>query len=240
MAGGRLSKPGPRSVRGVTLAAGMHITSAGRLASALILLALIAASCSTKAPSAKGTPSSSSSPAAASPSPSLPPATSSPSAATSPGAAPSPTTLAVPALSWKTCGAPFQCATIAVPLNWATPTTGPTVKLQLIRLPAAGPRSERIGSLFVNPGGPGASAIQFAQSIQSILPAELLNRFDVVAFDPRAVGKSQPLSCESGPNMDAYLATDPAPSTPSEIAQVQSADQQFAAGCAADYGPTFL
>lgn len=218
----------------------MHITSAGRLVAMLAVLALVAASCGANHhPVAKSTPPASGSPSAAA----SPGGPASPSAAPSSPAAntgPSPTGLAVPALSWRTCGAPFQCATVAVPLNWATPTTGPTVKLALIRLPASGSKSERIGSLFVNPGGPGASAVQFAQSIQTILPAELLARFDVVAFDPRAVGKSQPLSCESGPSMDAYLAIDPAPSTPAQIAQVQQADQQFAAGCAADYGPTFL
>ncbi|MGH2717345.1 MAG: alpha/beta hydrolase [Actinomycetota bacterium] len=215
----------------------MHIPSRAVVA-ALALLALIAAACSNGSPSAKGTPSTPAMPSAASANGS--------GAAGSPSANPtstatSPSIPAPPTLSWHTCGAPFQCAQIAVPLDWSTPTTGPKVTLALTRLPASGSKSERIGSLFVNPGGPGASATQFlTQGIQSILPPELLARFDVVAFDPRAVGQSQPLSCESGPNMDAYLATDPAPSTPAQIAQVQSADQQFASGCAADYGPTFL
>jgi pimeloyl-ACP methyl ester carboxylesterase len=128
-----------------------------------------------------------------------------------------------------------------VPLDWSQPTVGPTVSLSLIRLPASGSPSQRIGSLFINPGGPGASAVDFLRSsAQQIFPPEILRRFDIVAFDPRAVGHSKPLECLSGPQMDKYLALDPAPTTPDEINQVVAADQQFAAGCAADYGPTFL
>lgn len=214
----------------------------GRIAALAAGLGLLAASCHPKSnqgiqiPTPPGAPSASAT--AAAPAPGLSP---SPTPAPSPSAAAAfPTPPAPPALTWRACSAPFQCSSIKVPLDWANPTAGPTVSLALIRLPASGSPSERIGSLFVNPGGPGASAVDFARSIQQILPSEVLARFDVVAFDPRAVGQSQPLQCLSGPQMDAYLASDPVPSTPAQINSVISEDQAFAAGCAADYGTAFL
>ncbi|HKN49807.1 MAG TPA: alpha/beta hydrolase, partial [Actinomycetota bacterium] len=91
------------------------------------------------------------------------------------------------------------------------------MQLSLIRLPASGARSQRIGSLFVNPGGPGASAVDFARQIGGVLPAPILRRFDIVAFDPRGMGGSSPLACENGPGLDAYLSLDPDPTTPAEI-----------------------
>jgi pimeloyl-ACP methyl ester carboxylesterase len=205
--------------------------SAGRLLPALAIIGLLAASCTHSSPSTKGTPTASTSTASAAASPAASPSL--PASATLPAPA-------APKLIWTSCGAPFQCAKIAVPLDWSQPGNGQTVTLALIRLPAAGSPSERIGSLFVNPGGPGASVVDFVRSIQQVLPSEILARFDIVGFDPRGIGGSQPLSCLPGPQMDAYLALDPAPSTPAEIARVQAADQQFAAGCAADYGPAFL
>ncbi|HMC04555.1 MAG TPA: alpha/beta hydrolase [Actinomycetota bacterium] len=114
------------------------------------------------------------------------------------------------------------------------------MRLSLIRLPASGAKSQRIGSLFVNPGGPGASAVDFARQIGGVLPAPILRRFDVVAFDPRGMGGSSPLGCENGPGLDAYLSLNPDPTTPAEIQTVATADQQFAAGCAKQYGASFL
>src|SRR5207248_5899962 len=126
-------------------------------------------------PTTSGAPTST----ASGPSGSAATVTVSPSGSSSPGSAAAP---APPSLNWKACppGA-FQCATISVPLDWSHPTGGPTVRLSLIRLPASGAKSQRIGSLFVNPGGPGASAVDFARQINGVLPAPILRRFDVVA-----------------------------------------------------------
>lgn len=220
------------------------------LTAALVALCLLAVACGGAKPKAATTPSPTPSP---SPSPAAGPASGgggghSPSPALSP--APSPAAspapggdfggLAVPALAWHTCTAPFQCSSIQVPLDWSQPTTAPRVTLSLIRLPASGARSERIGSLFVNPGGPGASAVDFARSIQFVLPDSVLRRFDIVAFDPRGMGHSQPISCLSGPQMDAFLATNPAPSTQADIDAVVAADKQFDAGCLSAAGSAFL
>src|SRR5262249_45891389 len=65
------------------------------------------------------------------------------------------------ALAWIGCGTPYQCATLRVPLDYANANSR-TIDLALVRAPARDP-SRRIGSLLVNPGGPGASGVDFAR-----------------------------------------------------------------------------
>ena len=208
------------------------LTPWGRRVVALVALGLLAASC-TRSPLAGAKPTHH---AAGTPSASPTPPSSPSPAPTGSGSTPPP-----PALVWHPCGSPFQCSSINVPLDWSQPTNGPTVKLAIIRLPASGAQSQRIGSLFVNPGGPGASAVDFVRtSVGTLLPTEILRRFDIIGFDPRGIGSSQPLQCLNGPEMDAYLALDPAPSTPAEVNTVVAASKQFAAGCVKDAGKAFL
>ena len=105
-------------------------------------------------------------------------------------------------LAWASCtggdvapGAPgpMQCARIEVPANHDDPG-GDTVSLGVLRVPATDP-AQRLGSLFVNPGGPGASGVELAQSLASLLGPQLRARYDLVGFDPRGVGASQALDC---------------------------------------------
>ena len=119
-------------------------------------------------------------------------------------AAPAPAAAAVPTLGWGACPegwtrdgvdpAAFDCAVAAVPLDHDDPT-GPTIDLAVKRLPASGDPAERIGTLFLNPGGPGGSGVGFVDSAEGAFPAEVLERFDVVGFDPRGVARSTPLAC---------------------------------------------
>jgi pimeloyl-ACP methyl ester carboxylesterase len=103
----------------------------------------------------------------------------------------------VPRIVWGSCGADlpaFQCATVEVPTDYDRPH-GPTTTIALTRLPATDP-ARRIGTLFTNPGGPGGSGVDFVQ--QSGLTAyqpEVRARFDILGFDPRGVGKSDPVTC---------------------------------------------
>jgi len=88
----------------------------------------------------------------------------------------------------------FDCATARVPLDYDEPT-GRAIELALIRLPATD-RARRIGSLFVNPGGPGNSGVQFVrEAARATYPAEVRARFDIVGFDPRGVAASTPVRC---------------------------------------------
>ena len=139
-----------------------------------------------------------------------------------------PTASTATSLAWSDCSAPFQCATLQVPLDYANPTQG-SISLALIRLPASSP-STRIGSLVLNPGGPGASGIQFLRSA-SLLLSSLHAHFDLVSFDPRGIGASTPVHCLDASTLDKYNALDPVLDDNAEKLLVIQADQAFAAGC---------
>lgn len=141
-------------------------------------------------------------------------------------------------LAWRSCGSPFQCATLAVPLDYSNPGAG-TIRLALIRLPASQP-SKRVGSLLVNPGGPGASGVAFVRQDYPLFSPALRAHFDIVGFDPRGVGASNPVTCENGKALGTYLGLDPAPQTPSQIATVVAATRRFDASCLADSGRALL
>jgi pimeloyl-ACP methyl ester carboxylesterase len=117
-----------------------------------------------------------------------------PMASAAPSAAPAAAAAAVPALDWVDCGEGFQCATARVPLDYDRPR-GTKISLALIRLPAGDP-ARRIGSIFINPGGPGGSGVDFVRAAGPILYSdEVRARFDLVGFDPRGIIGSTPLRC---------------------------------------------
>ncbi|MDX3190132.1 alpha/beta hydrolase [Streptomyces sp. MN03-5084-2B] len=100
---------------------------------------------------------------------------------------------AVPALRWAPCHGPFQCAAATVPLSYRE-TQGATITLSVIRRPADDP-GRRLGSLFVNFGGPGTDGVGELTRFAARYPPELRARFDLVSFDPRGIGGSAPISC---------------------------------------------
>jgi hypothetical protein len=83
--------------------------------------------------------------------------------------------------------------TLTVPIDWDDPD-GETIDLALARIPASDPDA-RIGSLVINPGGPGGSGVGFALFAPEVFSPEVLDRFDIVGFDPRGVGDSHPVLC---------------------------------------------
>jgi pimeloyl-ACP methyl ester carboxylesterase len=111
---------------------------------------------------------------------------------------------AVPVLDWTDCGNGFQCATATVPQDYADPS-GPQYQLAVVRLPARD-QAHRIGSLFMNPGGPGGSGVDFLTGAAPAF-ADLNQRFDLVAWDPRGVGASTPaVRCLTDAENDARNA----------------------------------
>ena len=134
-------------------------------------------------------------------------------------------------LTWRTCGVPgFECATMKAPLDYAKPTSG-DIRLAVSRKKATGP-GKRLGSLLVNPGGPGASAIGYLQAYAGIgYPAEVRARYDMVAVDPRGVARSEPVECLTGREMDTYTQTDSTPDDQEETDQLVDAYKEFAEGC---------
>ncbi|WP_435611758.1 alpha/beta hydrolase [Streptomyces sp. bgisy159] len=137
-------------------------------------------------------------------------------------------------LGWRGCGVPgFECATLKAPLDYKKPGAG-DVRLAVARRKATGP-GRRIGSLLVNPGGPGGSAIGYLQQYAGIgYPAEVRARYDMVAVDPRGVARSEPVECLDGREMDTYTQTDVTPDDDRETTRLVEAYKEFAEGCGAD------
>jgi pimeloyl-ACP methyl ester carboxylesterase len=118
---------------------------------------------------------------------------------------------AVPAINWQPCGAQnpgFDCATVDVPLDYDQPR-GAKTQLALARKPAAD-KQNRIGTVFINPGGPGGSGVDMAFGFGNTLAANLNGRFDVVGFDPRGIARSSPLRCFDTLDEASAFFTDPA------------------------------
>lgn len=101
----------------------------------------------------------------------------------------------IPVLDWSRCesGARALCATAEVPLDYDDPT-GPTILLDLLKVPALD-SGNKLGTLFVNPGGPGGSATEFAFFGADLLGDTVAMRYDVVGIDPRGVGEHSQMVC---------------------------------------------
>jgi pimeloyl-ACP methyl ester carboxylesterase len=158
---------------------------------------------------------------------------SSQTAAAGPAPASPPTTLAgyyAQRLHWRACAHGFQCARLRVPFDYQRPAWR-RFSLPVIKLPASDP-ARRIGSLVLNPGGPGGSGIQYALAARSVVSPAVRARFDVVGFDPRGVGQSVPaIHCLTGPGLDTYLKTNDDPVTAAQLATVVTQSKLFAQGC---------
>jgi pimeloyl-ACP methyl ester carboxylesterase len=196
-------------------------TKRGMLALALVSSATVLAACTGTSSAPPSNTPSASTPAPASTSPPAPSTTVAPAAALSVYYAQRP--------AWRGCGSGFQCASILVPLDYARPAAG-TISLNLIKLPATDP-AHRVGSLLINPGGPGASGIAFARdAVQSFTP-RVRAAYDIVGFDPRGIGSSSPLVCLTNRQQDAFIAANQNPTTPGQELALLALVQGFARSC---------
>lgn len=156
---------------------------------------------------------------------------------------PTPTALEVPSeqrdlarfyeqrLDWVSCGQ-WECAELTVPVDYADPD-GETIDLSLLKVPSRSARN-RIGSLVVNPGGPGGSGVDYANSADVIVGEEVRRRFDIVGFDPRGVARSAPIDCLSDPELDEFISLSVAAAEQEE--ESVAADEEFVQGCSANVG----
>ena len=119
-------------------------------------------------------------------------------------------------ISWTPCSGDLQCGNLIVPLDYAEPDNGKTIAIALARHLANVP-ADRIGSLVIEPGGPGVSGVDDMANELSALTPGLLDDFDVVMFDPRGVDRSDPVTCGETPGAPPAALPDPVPTTPSEI-----------------------
>jgi pimeloyl-ACP methyl ester carboxylesterase len=135
-------------------------------------------------------------------------------------------------LHWESCGDAMQCTTATAPMDWSDPARD-SIELALIRQPATS--ADRIGSLLVNPGGPGGSGYDFIlDSIDYATDARLQAGFDIVGFDPRGVNRSTAVSCYQDPReLDEYLygISPNQPGSDAWIADLEAANEKLGQAC---------
>jgi len=136
-------------------------------------------------------------------------------------------------LEWRPCDDQRECSTLLVPIDYSSPSSG-DFRLTLSRARAKG---AKLGSIVVNPGGPGAEGASFAEYAQSSLGAAVARSYDVIGFDPRGVGTSAPVTCLTGRQTTAWLRADATPDTAAEIAAYSKLAAGIGRGCL-QYTPT--
>ncbi len=137
------------------------------------------------------------------------------------------------AIQFEDCGAGRECGRLDVPMDWRDPS-GPTIGLAVARVPAGNP-DERIGVLATNPGGPGASGVDFIRGGGHFTGTRLGERFDVVSWDPRGVEGSAGLSCDDDVS-EGFLRLDSDPDDDAEQAALDAGAADYAASCADEHG----
>lgn len=145
-------------------------------------------------------------------------------------------------LDWRDCDG-GECATLTVPLDYDDPDVsaplfagdpdGETIEVAFFRIPANDP-DEKIGSLLVNPGGPGASGVDFVQNNGFFFPDELREHFDIVGFDPRGTGDTEPIECVR--SLDEVLGFDYSPDSPDERESLEAGVEEFTRQCEQRHG----
>ncbi|MBT1003613.1 alpha/beta hydrolase [Paenarthrobacter sp. DKR-5] len=137
-------------------------------------------------------------------------------------------------VAWSPCEKTFQCAKVKVPLDYAKPDGG-SIEIAAIKLPASG---QKLGSLLVNPGGPGASGYDFVlQGAASKISQKVRRAYDVIGFDPRGVKRSAPVQCLDDKGQDAYRAKMYDLNSDADMARAKADADAFNAQCKARTGP---
>ena len=131
-------------------------------------------------------------------------------------------------IDWEACG-DNQCGSLTVPVDYRD-AGGDTIGINLLKVPAGNPGA-RIGSLVVNPGGPGAPGTSYAENAEQAFRAPITDRYDIVGFDPRGTGASDPVDCLSDDEMTEFLAVDPDPDDTAEERTLVDELADFYQGC---------
>ena len=134
-------------------------------------------------------------------------------------------------LSWQACGEDFECATLRVPRDYADPGSGEVFDLALLRAPSRG--GAELGSLVLNPGGPGGSGVGYARAARAVVSPAIQDAYDIVGFDPRGVADSDPVECLSDAELDALIDADPTPDDDAEVRALIDDAGGLGQGCAA-------
>lgn len=130
-----------------------------------------------------------------------------------------------------------ECGMLSVPVNYNKPD-GDVAQIAMIRFPATG---QKIGSLVINPGGPGESGVESAVSLLPSLPQAIKERFDLVGFDPRGVALSNPaVWCNSDADNDRVRADPTVEYTPEGVEHLENETKAFVQRCVDKAGIEFL
>lgn len=134
-------------------------------------------------------------------------------------------------LVWEQCDEIFECATAEAPLDWEDPERE-SIELALIRLATDG---EPMGSLLLNPGGPGGSGVDFVRTSADFATSDRVREnYDLVGFDPRGVGASSAVDCYDDPDdlTDFIYEVSPnEPGTEAWIDDLERSSADFGAAC---------
>ena len=133
-------------------------------------------------------------------------------------------------LDWSSCYDYFDCAELRVPIDYEDLSVG-TFRISVLRS-AAKDQDNRLGSIVVNPGGPGGSGVDYAYNADYIFSPDITDVYDVVGFDPRGVAMSEPIFCFTPDELDKNLASDSKPDNDAEIAATLEDSEAFAEKCA--------
>ncbi len=131
-------------------------------------------------------------------------------------------------LAWTDAGGGVDIAQLIVPRDHASPD-GATISLYVARHRATDPK-QRIGTLLVNPGGPGAAGSVLAEQADKVYSSRLLARFDIVGWDPRGVGRSEP-AVDCVDDLDPLFSLDVTPDSPADTQALDQGVGDFVAGC---------
>jgi len=173
-------------------------------------------------------------------------------AASSPGASGSPAEPADGVVRWRNCASEakavlgvtprnfaFDCGTVPVPRDWNTAENGKAVDgrtfdIALIRARSTR-QTDRIGSLLINPGGPGASGVDYSVYLSTLAP-DVAARFDIIGFDPRGVERSATVDCFADADLDASFGYEPDPATLAAFSGAVDISRRLVTACATKYG----
>lgn len=136
-------------------------------------------------------------------------------------------------IAWASCTvgkATVECGTVAVPLDYTKPD-GQAITLKLARVKAS--VEPKLGTIFINPGGPGGAGTSLVPSFQRTG----LEMYDIVGWDPRGTGGSTPVVCGTGPETDAFMQLDQSPDDEAEKQALLDGTKAFGMACLAKSGP---
>ena len=132
-------------------------------------------------------------------------------------------------LDWSSCYDYFDCTELRVPINYDDLSVG-TFRISVLRA-AARDQDNRLGSIVVNPGGPGGSGVDYAYNADYIFSPDITDVYDIVGFDPRGVAQSEPIACFTPEEIDENMASDSKPDNDAEIAATLEDSEAFAKKC---------